>query len=227
MSEATLEAIKGNRNSSKDVEYSTIEEEMTPNSTKVDMTSANHVELGLNTNNSGNEMVNPGNYFTLEKPLQRTDTDTHALPNSKQAGLSYELAKPVNMSEYGVAKEHVDKEECEDYDHLEHLSAHQNPREEHDSFDTYAHAHTTGDDNNDIYTHAQNGQFPHKDKFKSGKSEQDEDTYEHAGHIPSDDHDTYDHSDTFATEVKGESSDYAYAHAQNSSADEDDYDHAG
>ena len=212
VSEATLEAIKGNRNSSpKDVEYSTIEEEMTPSSTKINMTSTKHVEFGLNTNLDGNEMAPPGNYFTLEKPLQQSDTDTHASPNSKQAGFSYELAKPVNMSEYDMAKSHVEKnEECEDYDHLEHLNVNKNQR---DSFDTYAHAHAAGDNNNDIYTHTQHGQFAYKDPFTRGKSEQNDDTYEHAGNVPNDNNDTYDHSDTFATDVKGESSDYAYAHA--------------
>ena len=123
-------------------------------------------------------------------------------------------AKATNSVRYGFAKPQMKaKEDSKDYDHLEHLGLNQQSDESHDTNNTYAHVNAEGDDNNDTYSHAQSGQC--------------DETYEHARNVGYDSKDTYDHSHVSVKEVINESSDYTFAHAQNSVGNEDDYDHTG
>ena len=119
------------------------------------------------------------------------------------------------------------EEETTDYDHLEHLGLNQKLHVAHDATDTYAHAQAEGNDNNDTYSHAQSGQYFQGDMCTPGQNRRGDDTYEHTKSVGYEDSDTYDHSHLSVTDVKEESSDYAYAHAQNTAGTEGDYDHAG
>ena len=64
-------------------------------------------------------------------------------------------AEAANFAGYDMAKLQIKTEEdSKDYDHLVHLGLNQNPHEEHDACDTYAHSQADGNDNNDTYSHA-------------------------------------------------------------------------
>ena len=133
--------------------------------------------------------------------------------------------KPVNSAGYDLAKRQIKTvEDSNDYDHLEHLGLNQRPRDEHDSNETYAHAHTEGFDNNDTYSHAHNLKFSQAESCTHAINGRTDETYDHAKNVGYIDSDAYDHS---RVSVREGYADYAYSHAQNSSVKEDHYDHAG
>ena len=111
-----------------------------------------------------------------------------------------------------------------DYDHLDQLGLNQNTQEEHNTNDTYEHAHVEGNGNNDTYS--QSGQYTHTDTCTSARNGQVDNAYEQTRNVRYGESDTYDHSRSSVNDAKEEYSDYAYAYAQNSAMEEGDYDHA-
>ena len=151
-----------------------------------------------------------------------------AIGNQINEGTANQQVKPVNSAGYDLAKPQIKaKEESKEYDHLEHLGLNQRPDKGHDSSDTYEHADVEGKEINDAYSHAQSRQYFHTDSSTPAQNQQGDNTYEQAKCAGYSDGDAYDHTHVSARVVNEEFSDYAYAHAQNSTLEEGDYDHAG
>ena len=139
-------------------------------------------------------------------------------------GKRNEQAKPENSPGYDLSRPQMKTDEdSKDYDHLEHFGLNQRPRDDHDSNDTYAHAHTESFDGNDTYSHSQSLKFSQTGLCTRTLNGQTDDTYDHAKNVGYGDSNTYDHS---RVSVRAGYADYAYAHAHNSFVKENDYDHA-
>ena len=164
---------------------------------------------------TGNPEINltENDYSTVEENENQINEATSISHTKTTNSVGYDLSKQQMKTE----------EETKDYDHLEHLGLNKKLHVAHDASDTYAHAQAEENDNNDTYSHAQSGQH----LCTPGQNELQDDTYGHAKSLGYEDSDTYDHSHLSSTEVKVESSDYAYAISQNTAVTEGDYDHAG